>query len=331
MKAADFSRNPLAVCMAAELLAGCGGSQPPIGAPGAVPQANVALSSPSATVPYDERKSYDWMMPVAKEGRLVYVADGNQVLIYPERGTNPPPVGSIAGGVDQAYGLCVDRKGDLYVANDGNNTVTEYASHSSMPATTYSGLLDRPLYPIVDHKGNLFVSNAQGGHVIEYLHGHTSPYKILITKGRREADGMDFDRQGNLYVAYRICHLCAGSIEEFAPGSTRGHSLGMYLNQPQGLIVANDGTIVVAETGIVNRIDVFPPGSKTASLEVGVPQIPNQITITASEHRFFVSTLQQGLVYVGRYPLESSSNFLREKIDVGYGAQGVTLSNGQHF
>ena len=38
MKFSDFSQHPLCGCVAAALLAGRGGSQPPIGAQGAMPQ-----------------------------------------------------------------------------------------------------------------------------------------------------------------------------------------------------------------------------------------------------------------------------------------------------
>ena len=38
MKNLDFGRCALCICAAAAMLAACGGSQPPIGAPGAVPQ-----------------------------------------------------------------------------------------------------------------------------------------------------------------------------------------------------------------------------------------------------------------------------------------------------
>ena len=38
MKSLDFVRFALSMGVAAALLAGCGGSQPPIGAPGAMPQ-----------------------------------------------------------------------------------------------------------------------------------------------------------------------------------------------------------------------------------------------------------------------------------------------------
>ncbi len=44
MRISDFSRNALTSCVAAAMLAatlaGCGGSQPPIGMPGAIPQSS---------------------------------------------------------------------------------------------------------------------------------------------------------------------------------------------------------------------------------------------------------------------------------------------------
>src|ERR1700722_15168492 len=98
----------------------------------------------------------------------------------------------------------------------------------------------RPLYPIVDRYGDLFVSNADryykgGGTVVEYGPGSTTPNEVLQTPGS-EADGMDFARQGNLYVPDPPS-AGTGSIAEFAPGSTQGTVLGMTRNQPQGVIV----------------------------------------------------------------------------------------------
>ena len=45
MKSLDFSRYALISCVAAAMLAACGGSQPPIGAPGAMPQASAIRSA----------------------------------------------------------------------------------------------------------------------------------------------------------------------------------------------------------------------------------------------------------------------------------------------
>ena len=52
-----FARNRYApsIIIAAALLAGCGGSQPPIGAPGAIPQSRVAASP--------AERGGSWMLP----------------------------------------------------------------------------------------------------------------------------------------------------------------------------------------------------------------------------------------------------------------------------
>jgi hypothetical protein len=63
MKSLDFSHCALSICAAAVMLAGRGGSQPPIGAPGAMPQA-AAIASHA-----DRGKS--WMLPEAKSDNLL--------------------------------------------------------------------------------------------------------------------------------------------------------------------------------------------------------------------------------------------------------------------
>jgi sugar lactone lactonase YvrE len=266
--------------------------------------------------------------------RLVYVADDNQVLIFAEKGRNQPPIGDITTGIDYAYGLAVDRRGSLYVANDGNNTVTVYPRGATSPSKTFSQDLARPLYPIADASLNLWVGNANNGTVVEYLHGQTKANQVLQTDGV-EADGMDFDAQGNLFVAYRGSNGL-GSIEEFLAGSSQGKSLGMTLNQPQGVVVTNSGTILTVETGGTDRIDVFPPGYQTPTLELGIKDIPTELAITKSELTLFVSSLDNGRIYVSQYPLlnpDGHPNELHEKINVGnYGiVQGMALNNGQVF
>jgi hypothetical protein len=72
MKLSDFSRYALTSCAAA-LLAGCGGSQPPIGAPGAMPQTS------ALTMHAERGKSWmpegsikaSWMAKDAKKKNLL--------------------------------------------------------------------------------------------------------------------------------------------------------------------------------------------------------------------------------------------------------------------
>jgi sugar lactone lactonase YvrE len=221
------------------------------------------------------------------------------------------------------------------VAN-GNNTVTVYARGSTSPSATYSDGLSRPLYPIVDSSGDLWVSNANNGTVVEYQPGSTSVYQVLHTLGN-EADGMDFDEQGNLYVAYRT--PSADSIEKFAHGSAQGKSLGMSLNQPQGVIVDNIGNILTVETGGTNRIDLFHPGAQTPSVEVPVPSTPTQIATrnAEKEHGFVISSFGEYSSYGYGSPVYAVHSLLSKppplivKEMTQDLIQGVALSNGQTF
>jgi hypothetical protein len=62
MTGLGLGRSALCSCVAAAMLAGCGGSQPPISAPGAMQQ-----STPITT--HADRPG-SWMLPEAKDGDL---------------------------------------------------------------------------------------------------------------------------------------------------------------------------------------------------------------------------------------------------------------------
>jgi len=80
MKSSDLNRFALRSLAAAAMLAGCGASQPPIGAPGAMPQT-------SAIATHAERDK-SWMLPEAKSEALLYAADfplrSVHVFAYPK-------------------------------------------------------------------------------------------------------------------------------------------------------------------------------------------------------------------------------------------------------
>jgi len=59
MRSTDLGRYALSSCVAAAMLAACGGSQPPIGAPGAMPQSRAIVTHAS--------RGGSWMLPEAKD------------------------------------------------------------------------------------------------------------------------------------------------------------------------------------------------------------------------------------------------------------------------
>src|SRR5580692_11387121 len=79
-----------------------------------------AVPRPSSTLleyPSFGAKPRGWLQAGSASQSLIYVADGNQVEIFPERGSNPASIGAITDGINDAYGLFVDGKRDLFVAN----------------------------------------------------------------------------------------------------------------------------------------------------------------------------------------------------------------------
>jgi hypothetical protein len=329
----------LSALVAAAMLAGCGApresqpfesAQPFDSAQGdSIRHGPMPRGTSVPAFPRGPRRA-GWLSPAAKiPGKnLIYVSAeyASEVLIYPERGDYRSPIGTITDGVNVPWSLYVDKYGSLYVANQNNNTVTAYPAGATKPGLTYSKGLDRPLYPIVDRYGNLFVGNANNGTIVEYVGANANTYTVIQTAGN-EVDGMDFDEQGNLYAAYRASNG-ASSIEEFAPGSSKGTVLGMALNQPQGLVVDNDGNILVVES-TSGRVDVFPPGQQTPSVEVPIPNTPNQLAIQETDANLFVAA-EGGAVYGSRYPFQKHPRvYVKDEVDELI--QGVALSNGQHF
>ena len=67
-------RYALSSCVAAAMLAGCGGSQPPIGVLGAAPQTSAVARHA------DRGKS--WMLPEAKSKDLLYVSTSDSVYVF---------------------------------------------------------------------------------------------------------------------------------------------------------------------------------------------------------------------------------------------------------
>ena len=117
--------------LAAIAVAGCGGVQTT--GSGAAPP---LIATRRAAL--DRLPSY--MAPDAKKkSRLMYVGDWatNDVFVYEY------PSGDSVGtlrGFDGPYGMCVNKKGDVYIANFYSGNVVEYAHGGTSPLKTYTSV-----------------------------------------------------------------------------------------------------------------------------------------------------------------------------------------------
>jgi len=181
-------RLNLTLSTALAILAGCGGSQPPISAPGALPQRHAIAEKAE---PGNRSTS----------GALLYVISyGYSVtmLSYP---------GLVNNGSFSPEGLatnvCSDQTGNVYVTT-GNGVIYEYAHGGTAPIKT---LIDPNYSPIhgcsVDPAtGNLAVANdgPSGGNVAVYAGGQGQPTYYNHSSVTTYA-GCAYDGVGNLFVA----------------------------------------------------------------------------------------------------------------------------------
>jgi hypothetical protein len=173
----------------AVLLAGCGGSQPPIGAPGAMPE------SPAITTRAEHAGS--WMLPEAKSEDLLYVSNVSTVTVYSY------PKGKLVGTLKGFYrpgGECSDKEGDVFIAND--DAIIEYKHGAKKPNQT----LTFPGYEaggcaVDPSSGNLAVTWAEGisqFYVAVYQGATGTP--TLYSDGQMLFVFCGYDDKGNLYV-----------------------------------------------------------------------------------------------------------------------------------
>jgi serine/threonine-protein kinase len=225
----------------AGMLAGCGGSQPPIGAAGAMLQNRFGEGTNRATA-YDATKALLFVV------NFTYGYDGD-VAVYSAKARNPSPIASITDGIDGPDGDCIDSNGTLYVTNDpinGLGWVSEYPLGKLQPSVVITSGVSTPAFCAIDSKNNLWVTNIGGRNVTEYLHDSSKPHTV-ITQGMVYPVGIAFDRFGNLYVANRL-ESYTGDVIVFAAGTTTpSRTITDGVNDPVAIAIAEDGALYVTD------------------------------------------------------------------------------------
>jgi hypothetical protein len=192
MKLLDFSRYALSSCVAAPLLAGCG-SQPPIGAPGAMPQTSaIAMHA-------DRGKS--WMLPEAKNEDLVYVTTSSSTVSAYSLKTGKL-VGSLTG-FTIAWGLCTGQYGDVFVVDYGTFKIYEYPHGGTKPKNVLQSPGWSFSYAVDPTTGNLAVTNGgiSGGGDLAVWKGARGKPKAYSAAGFLDDFWYcTYDDQGNLFA-----------------------------------------------------------------------------------------------------------------------------------
>jgi hypothetical protein len=211
MRSSDLNRYALGVGAAAALLAGCGESQTPIGAPGAMPQGRA--------IAMHADRSGSWMLPEAKTEDLIYLSGCcGGIDIYSYSGKL---VGTLTG-LYAAAGLCSDIHGNVWVTDGGS--VLEYAHGGTIPIaqvytpSTASGCSVDPTTGDLAVADYSYSSQGQGSLAV-YRKAEGTP-KVYTDPDFNVYRYCGYDDHGNVYVTGSLGGKSPGQLAELPEGGT---------------------------------------------------------------------------------------------------------------
>jgi streptogramin lyase len=289
----------------------------------------------------------------------VYVADYNNNLI---REISPAGVvttfaGSGAAGAvngtgtaasfNKPYGVAVDVKGNVYVADGGNNLIRKITATGVV--TTFAGTgglgyvdgaatvakFRKPVGVAVDGQGNVYVGD-NGNNVIREINSSGTVSTLAGSGTAGSADGtgiaasffnpwgLSVDASGNIYVAdngnNNIRKITpAGVVTTLAGSGVAGNSTGTgtmaSFSSPYSTTVDNLGNVYVAD-GANNQVKMITPAGVVTNLAgSGTTGTTNAIGTAArfnNPHGVAIDT--SGNLYVADY----GSSLIRKIITQGY-------------
>jgi serine/threonine protein kinase/class 3 adenylate cyclase/sugar lactone lactonase YvrE len=201
-------------------------------------------------------------------------AGGNQTSAAPLLGgvdPNWPAAGSAPGTLLKPSGVALDGKGNVYIADTGNNRIDVFSSTgpwrgSLGTAGSGRGQFRHPAGVAVDAGGNIYVSDTGNDRIQKFSPRHSwlaSWGRRGVLKGQfRSPQGLAVDITGNVAVADwgndRIQELSPSGLvlQIWGTGAT-GQSPSFY--QPQAVAFDPQGNIYVADGSTGTRLHEFGP------------------------------------------------------------------------
>jgi len=180
-------------------------------------------------------------------------------------------VGPAANQLNYPDRLTIDKDGNIYIPDLGNNRVQKWAPGATRGITVAGGYgagraakqLNRPVAVALDSQGNIYVSDQGNNRVQKWVPGAASG--TTVVPGLNEPTGIFIDANNNLYVAEQF----RSDVLKFAPGAATGvvvaggNAYGAATNQlsaPTGIFVDATGNVYVCDTDN-GRVEKWPPGA----------------------------------------------------------------------
>jgi streptogramin lyase len=147
-------------------------------------------------------------------------------------------------------GLAIDGSGDVWVANNGGNSLTEFKADGSYVETSTTGGLTAPWDIAIDGSGNLWVSNNGANAISEFNSSGAANSNSPFSGGGLDGpQGLAVDAQSHLWVANPHNNtLSEFNVTNGAAVSSSGITTG-GLNIPRAVAIDDNGLIWVANSG----------------------------------------------------------------------------------
>jgi hypothetical protein len=222
---------------------------------------------------------------------------------------DPGTVTPAGSGLKSPEGIAVDGAGNTFIADPGNNAVTEFPAGGGAAVPVSIGTLQPPLSApagvAVDGAGDVFIADTGNNRVVEVpsVNGALSPAgSTVIASGLKSPASVFVHTNGDLYVADTGANTVL-VYPSFAGTTNNGAvfgapiNLGVGLSGPLAVTVDGPGDVYIADSGN-NQILEYPLG---AGQEIVAADILNPSALaTDSSGSLFV--VDQGNFRVLRIP-----------------------------
>lgn len=205
---------------------------------------------------------------------LLYVSmQNNTVRIYDISKTNPSDIEAsgrefVTTNLFGNRGLAFDSSGNLFVANQANNTISKFDSNGVFQANgSISSNLNAPIGLKIDQSDNIYVANAGLNQIQKFDSSGNPDLTINGTTPRTIA----LDKQGNIFASNGSFW---SNISKYNSQGTLVSTFGSYptLKAPMGMTVDSSGNLFVANMDSTYITILNSTGGFIKNLEA-VPQL----------------------------------------------------------
>jgi large repetitive protein len=219
---------------------------------------------------------------------------------------DPSTQSKLGSELEYPFGVAVDAKGDVFIADSENDRVVEIPAGGAQITVPASGL-NYPTGVAVDGAGDVFIADSNNNRVVEVPAGGGA--QIRVGSGLSYPSGVAVDGAGDVFIAdsnnNRVVEIPAGGGAQITVGSG--------LSYPSGVAVDGAGDVFVADSNNNRVVEVPAGGGSQITVGSGL-YLPTGVAVDAA-----------GDVFIADGP-----DYEVVEVAAGGGAQ-TTIGSGQYY